>query len=194
MPLRSDRTETGNVDSDGRPGVAAQEVPGVQSSGAAGDLAIDDAAAPMRLEPTAREVLAGELEAFVLRLGDVPAAARYAALLAAVQQADIPADLVGELERLLELGLETGRFRSKYGGYPADALLRLYHRTPRGAAVAASARGVSDALAALEGQTLQSIRVAAGPPGSYTLTVETDRAHLMIRLSRGGARVDTVEV
>lgn len=151
------------------------------------------AAGPLRLEPTAREVLVTELEGLLAQLGEA-ARERYAALLEAVRAGAVPEHLAGPLEQFLELGLETGRFRGKYGGYPEESLVRLYHRTPRGTALAESARAVSAALESLAGHTLESIRVAAGAPGSYTLTVDTDRAHLLIRLTRGGARVDTIEV
>ena len=75
------------------------------------------------------------------------------------------------LEQVLELGLQAGRIRAYYGPGGEQAALKTLRRLPRGRARAESAREVSEALAALEGNVLERLSLTAVAPGSYILSV-----------------------
>jgi hypothetical protein len=98
------------------------------------------------------------------------------------------------LEPILELALQAGRIRAVYGPPGETAALRLYRKLPRGVALQASAREVSQALGSLEGHRLEGATLTAVGPGAYTLSIATDEGRLTVRLDRQGARVTSVEV
>ncbi len=81
-----------------------------------------------------------------------------------------------------------------YGPPGETAALRLYRKLPRGVALQASAREVSEALSSLQGHRLEGATLTAVGPGSYTLALATDEGRLSIRLDRQGARISSVEV
>ena len=98
------------------------------------------------------------------------------------------------LERVLELGLQTGRIRALYGPGGEQAALRLFRRLPAGAELVESARAVTAALAALGGR--RSSRCGSRPsgPGMYRLALVAGGAELAVRLDRSGARWASVGV
>ena len=51
-----------------------------------------------------------------------------------------------EVDRIVSLGLQTGRIRALYGPSGEQAALRTYRRLPSGSELTASARQVSEAL------------------------------------------------
>lgn len=141
-----------------------------------------------------RALLLPEVEGLLARLTDPTIQADYAALAEGLTAGQVSGAALRRLEQFLELGLETGRFRRQLGAIDAQALHRLYGRTPRGAAVAAALAGVNDALAALAGQTLDRLAVTAKGPGDYELALDTDHGHLTVALSPAGARLVSVEL
>lgn len=141
-----------------------------------------------------RALLLPEVEGLVGRLTDPGTQADYAALAEGLAAGKVSGPALRRLEQFLELGLETGRFRRQLGAIDAQALHRLYGRTPRGAAVAAALSGVNDAMAALAGQTLDHLAVTAKGPGDYELAIDTDQGHLTVALGPAGARLVSVEL
>ena len=148
----------------------------------------------MRINATEQELLIPEITLFARALHDPEARAPYEELRAAVEEGEVEDDLAGHLGTVLEVGLQSGRLRRFYGADGEQALARLFHRTPTGAALAEAARTVTEALAALHGQTIEDIRVSALGPGSYRLMIDTDRCQINLRFDRGGARVESVAV
>ena len=148
--------------------------------------------AELELSPAEREVLAEEVDVFARTLKDPDTRERYAQLGAAVQQGTVPADLVGFLETMLELLLQTQRVRRQHGPDAEQALLRLFHRTPRGAALAQAAREVNAALTALHGHTLESLTFTPTPRG-HNLVIDTTHCSLMLAIDRAGVRVERME-
>ena len=148
--------------------------------------------AELELSSTEREVLAEEVGAFAGTLKDPDTRERYAQLRATVEQGTVPADLVGHLETMLELVLQTQRVRRQHGPDAEQALLRLFHRTPRGAALAQAARDVNAALEALHGHTLQSLTFRPTPRG-HNLVVDTAHCSLTLAIDRAGVRVERME-
>ena len=61
-----------------------------------------------------------------------------------------------------------------------------------GKSLADSAKSVTEALTALEGQSIADIRISAVGPGSYGLTIDTDRCQISLRLDRSGVRVENL--
>ena len=53
---------------------------------------------------------------------------------------------------------------------------------------------MTEALAALEGKTLDDVKIQFTGPGSYLLTLAVDGLELSVRLDRAGARVHSVGV
>jgi len=130
----------------------------------------------------------------VKALGDSPGGMGYQALLADVEGGVVAADHVAQLENFLEMGLHTGRFRARFGALGEEALVRLFHQTPRGTVIAGSVSEVNRALAAVAGQTIERLDLSAHGPGSYALAVETDRGRLTLRLEPTGVRVGDLEL
>jgi hypothetical protein len=146
------------------------------------------------LRGEAAEVALGEAQAVLALVHDPQRRGRLADLVAAVQDGELDDDDAQALEELLELGLAGGRIRGLYGPEGEQAALKAYRRLPGGRALADGAAEVTDALVALEGKTLEHVRVQATGPGSFLVTLAVDGLELSIRLDRAGARVHSVGV
>ena len=154
----------------------------------------DAADAGLELEPLQRELLVEEAAGLRDGLRDSLARERYEALAAAAGEGAVPGHLVGALEDLLELGLETGRLRRRYTAEGEQALLRLYQRTSRGAAIQRATAEANAALEPLRGQELEAISFSARAPGSFGLTLQAARCRITLRIQRHGVWVESVEV
>jgi hypothetical protein len=119
---------------------------------------------------------------------------QLSALELAIETGVLDDDDAQSLERIIELALQAGRIRAIYGPPGEQAALRLYRKLPRGAALAESAREVTEALSSLRGSRIESAALTAVGPGSFTLSLTTDEASLSVRLDRQGARLASVEV
>jgi len=102
--------------------------------------------------------------------------------------------LAEELDRIIGLGLQTGRIRALYGPGGEQAALRTYRKLPTGKELADSAKEVNEALASLGGRSLDQISIAAVGPGAFTLSLVAGGAELSVRLDRQGARLASVGV
>ena len=98
------------------------------------------------------------------------------------------------LEEIIELGLSTGRIRGVYGPEGEQAALKTYRKLPRGRELSESTRDVTGALGALEGKTLEHVKVQAAGPGAYLLSIGVEGLELAVRLDRSGARLHSVGV
>ena len=152
------------------------------------------ASAALRLDTAAAEVALGEAQAVLALVQDTERRGRLADLVAAVQQGELGEDDAQALEEIIELGLSTGRIRGLYGPEGEQAALKTYRKLPRGKELSASTRDVTDALAALEGKTLEQVKVQAAGPGAYLLSIGVEGLELTIRLDRSGARLHSVGV
>jgi hypothetical protein len=149
--------------------------------------------APLELQPNEQEILVQDVPAFARTLKDPASQARFVALAEAVETGVVPAELHGSLETMLELALQTKAIHRRHGPDAERALSDLFFRTSRGAAQKQAARDVTRALEALAGQTIEKIAVTAAP-GRHVIAINTDRAHLILSVDRGGVQVDRVEV
>ena len=142
----------------------------------------------------AAEVALGEAQAVLAHVMEPERRGRLADLAAAVQDGELGDDEAQALEELIELGLQSGRIRSVYGPEGEQAALKTYRRLPGGRALVDSAEEVTNALAALEGKTLEEVKVQFTGPGSYLVTLAVEGLELSVRLDRAGARVHSVGV
>ena len=149
---------------------------------------------PIVLSEHAQEVALAEAQAVrALASGDTYRE-RLAELIAAIGDGEVGAEDAATLEELLELGLQSGRIRARYGPGGEQAALALYRRLPRGSELAESARQVTAALRALEGRELGSVELTAVGPGAFALSLVAGEVELSLRLDRQGARVASVGV
>jgi hypothetical protein len=140
----------------------------------------------LKLEPSEAEVLALDARAFAQALADATARVRFEQLSTAALSGDVPDELIPPLETMLELLFEKGRPSNR------AILQSVYAKTPRGKQQTVAAREVNKALRTLRGQTLEDVRITAGP-SKHTLIVETDRVRLTLELDSAGARVSSLE-
>ena len=117
---------------------------------------------------------------------DPAARARYERLATLAGSGQLPEDLVGPLETMLELLFEKGRPTNR------AVLQSVYAKTPSGRQRTAAARDVNSALRTLQGQTITELRLSSGVSG-FTLVVETDRCRVTLDLDRQGPRVASLE-
>jgi len=148
----------------------------------------------VKLHGDAAEVARGEAQAVLAVVHDPDRRGRLADLVAAVDEGELDEQDAQSLEELLELGLQSGRIRSVYGPEGEQAALKTFRRLPGGRGLADSAADVSEALAALEGRTLETVKVQSTGPGAYLVTLGVDGLELSVRLDRAGARVHSVGV
>jgi hypothetical protein len=152
------------------------------------------ASAAVKLSPAAAEVALGEAQAVLAMVQDDERRGRLADLVAAVQEGELADDEAQALEEIIELGLSTGRIRGVHGPEGEQAALKTYRKLPGGRELGDRARDVTDALAALEGKTLEQVRVQSAGPGAYLLTIGVDGLELTLRLDRSGPRIHSVGV
>ena len=148
----------------------------------------------VKLNPAAAEVALGEAQAVLALVHDGERRGRLADLVAAVEDGELGEDDAQALEEIIELGLSTGRIRGVYGPEGEQAALKTYRKLPGGKELSESTRDVTGALAALEGKTLQQVKVQAAGPGAYLLSIGVEGLELTIRLDRSGARLHSVGV
>lgn len=143
----------------------------------------------VRLKGEAAEVALGEAQAVLAMVQDEERRGRLTDLVAAVADGEVADAEAEALEELLELGLQSGRLRAVYGPGGEQAALKVFRQLPRGRELGETAREVTEALASLEGKTLETVQIQAVGPGAFLLTLGVDGLQLSIRLDRQGARV-----
>ncbi len=146
------------------------------------------------LRGEAAEVALGEAQAVLALVQEPERRGRLADLVAAVQEGELGEEEAQALEELLELGLSSGRIRGLYGPEGEQAALKTFRRLPGGRALADGAAEVTEALAALEGKTLEQVKVQAIGPGAWLVTLGVEGLELAVRLDRAGARIHSVGV
>lgn len=146
----------------------------------------------LRLSAVEQELVGAEVRAFARLQGEPAARERQAELAELVESGHLPDDRLAELAAILEIGLQSGRFRRVYGPDGEMAIVSLFQRTPRGMEVSAAAAAVTTALHALCGQVLDDVRVTALGPGAYSVLLDTRQCQVTVRLDRSGARVESV--
>jgi hypothetical protein len=154
------------------------------------------AAAPgsLALDPLQREVLFEELSTLVVSIRAPEVRASWEELAAAVDARSVAPELAGRLETILEMVLHTGRVRRMHGAEAEQALLRLFHQTPRGSAARRALQAVNETLATLEGHSLQGMLFTVQGPGAFRLGLKTDRCSLTLEIDPHGVSVESLEI
>jgi hypothetical protein len=179
-----------------------------QAAGASGAPGAVSPAEALELDEEQRAAALEEIAALAASLSDAAARARWEELARAVSagagagadgggEAGPPAltgEQVSRLESVLALTLETGRARRVQGPEAEQALLRLYRKTPGGAAVERLTREANQALAALAGQRVSRLAFSPQAPGTFKLEISTDACQLVVEVGRRGITVDSVGV
>src|SRR3954468_4182130 len=143
--------------------------------------------AAMTISGEAREVALAEAQAVLASGGE-----RFAPLVAAIDAGEIELEDEPLLESLLELGLQTGRVRAYYGPGGEQAAVSTLRRLPKGRERSDSARDVTKALQALNGQQIDAVKIAAVSPGAFTITIEAGGVEASVRLDNNGARLTSL--
>lgn len=159
-----------------------------------GRLKLDKAMATLFLDEFQKEILEREVRVFLKGLADPEAQACYANLLQKVENREVTEELSEALEGILEIVLESGRARKLYGPAGENTLTSLFQKTPHGSALVKLANEVNQALKGLESQILGGITFRSSGPGSWVLTLQTDRCELTLRIDRRGIWVDNLGV
>src|SRR3954468_13675777 len=146
----------------------------------------------VRVRGEAAEVSRAEAQAVIAMLGDGRRRERLADVLAAVDEGRVEGEDAAALGELLELGLATGRVRSVYGPEGEQAALGLFRRLPLGKELSETARELNEALAALEGRTIDKVSVSVVGPGEYGVSISTEDFEIALRLGKAGARVASI--
>ena len=146
------------------------------------------------LRGEAREVALAEIDAVRRAAADDGYREPLAALRGVVEDdGALGPDDAAELERLVAIGLQSGRIRARYGPGGEQALLRLYRTLPGGVELRQSAAAVGEALTGLQGRMLESVSLTAVGPGAFSLAVTAGGVQLRVHLDRQGARLASVE-
>lgn len=148
----------------------------------------------MKLTGDERELLMTEVAQALDHVRAPEMRVTYGELLSAVDQGEIPDDLLPPLETVLEIGLQSGRVRKVHLAPGETAARRLYARTPKGRALQGATDEVNEALRALKGHVVEEVSISQPIPGSFSLLVETEHGKLQLRLDRDGVRLQSLEV
>jgi hypothetical protein len=148
--------------------------------------------AAVTLKGEAREVALAEAQTVQSLARDETMRSRLAELVSAVDDGGVDGDSAELLESVLELGLQTGRIRAYYGPGGEQAALSTLRKLPRGRVRSESAREVSAALRALNGAQIDSVKIAAVAPGSFTVSIEAGGVEASVRLDGTGARLTSL--
>jgi hypothetical protein len=144
------------------------------------------------LKGEAREVALSEAQTVLSMAQNDEMRARLAELVSDVDDGEVREGSSELLESVLELGLQTGRIRAYYGPGGEQAALSTLRRLPRGRDRSESAREVTSALQALNGQQIDAVKIAAVAPGAFTITIEAGGVEASVRLDTNGARLTSL--
>ena len=148
----------------------------------------------MKLTEEERELLLTEVAQALDNVRAPELKVTYGELLSAVDQGEVPDELLAPLESVLELGLESGRIRKVHLAHGEMTAQRIFARTPRGRAMQGASAEVNEALRALVGHTIEEVSISQPGPGRFSLLLGTEHGRLVLRLNRSGVRLQSLEV
>ena len=146
----------------------------------------------LALKGEAREVALAEAQTVLSMAQNDEMRARLAELVSDVDDGEVDEGSTELLESVLELGLQTGRVRAYYGPGGEQAAVSTLRRLPKGRERSESAREVTAALQALNGQQIDAVKIAAVSPGAFTITIEAGGVEASVRLDQNGARLTSL--
>jgi hypothetical protein len=146
----------------------------------------------LALKGEAREVALAEAQTVLSMAQNDEMRGRLAELVSDVDEGEVGEGSTELLESVLELGLQTGRVRAYYGPGGEQAAVATLRRLPKGRERSESAREVTAALQALNGQQIDAVKIAAVSPGAFTITIEAGGVEASVRLDTNGARLTSL--
>ena len=150
--------------------------------------------ARLALRDAELEVALGEVDAVLAAVPDGEYRERLEQLRVELEAGGVGETGAAELDRLIEITLQSGRLRAVYGPGGEAAATRLYRRLPSGRELTASAREVAEALRSLSGQQLDDVSLAVNGPGAFSLGLTVGGREITVRLDRQGVRLHSVGV
>jgi hypothetical protein len=151
-------------------------------------------AAPLTVRGAELEVALGEVDAVLAAVSAGEYRERLELLRGELAGDGLGPESVLELDRLIELALQSGRLRAVYGPGGEAAATRLYRRLPSGRELSASAKDVAEVLGSLSGQVLDDVSLTVNGPGAFGLSLTVGGRELAVRLDRQGVRLHSVGV
>ena len=150
--------------------------------------------ATLALRDAELEVALGEVDAVLAAVPEGDYRERLEQLREELEAGAVGESGVAELDRLIEIALQSGRLRAVYGPGGEAAATRLYRRLPSGRELTASAREVAEVLRSLSGQPLDDVSLAVNGPGAFSLGLTVGGREITVRLDRQGVRLHSVGV
>jgi hypothetical protein len=148
----------------------------------------------LTIEQDERSILAAEARALAERLDDPEFRAPYEQMAAAVESGEVPEEVASAVGALAALALETGRARSVHGPAGVRALISVWKRTPQGVEIASEVDELNTALTALRGYPIDSVRIAATGPGSFSISIGTPDYEVRLVVDSAGIRLASLNV
>ncbi len=147
----------------------------------------------MEIDLQEKELLIREIKALT---GQIQGETRnkYLSLLEFLEKGEVPEELMGYVERLLEIGFETGRIGKVYDREDEQVFLRIYHKTLRGSRILSLLQETNRSLTTLKNQLIRNISFSLKNPGAYRLTIDTHLCHIILGIDSEGARIENIEV
>ena len=115
--------------------------------------------------------------------------APYRDLAQAARGGAVSTELIGVLERVCTVGLETGKARELGRAEAERVLVAVFHRTPRGRALREGLEALNRSLAGLADRRLRSVRAGMPHPGRCTVALELEGLSLTLEVGPDGIRV-----
>jgi hypothetical protein len=153
---------------------------------------VTEVSSTLALKGEAREVALAEAQTVLSMAQNDEMRAKLGELVADVDEGGVGEGSTELLESVLELGLQTGRIRAYYGPGGEQAAVSTLRRLPKGRERSDSARDVTAALQALNGQQIDAVKIAAVAPGAFTITIEAGGVEALVRLDTNGARLTSL--
>jgi hypothetical protein len=105
---------------------------------------------------------------------------------------DVPAGLVGLLEKVLTASLQGGRARHLYRAEGERTLVQLLLRTPMGQQMQSQVALVNQALGTLTGRPIEEARVAMRAPGHFRFDLRAGSVNIALSFNPNGVSVEAL--
>ncbi len=141
-----------------------------------------------------REPLQDALTALMSSVADEEVRRPYRELYEAAGEGIVPEYLFTALETVLEMTLQSGRARHHESPQVEQILQRLFNRTPRGIETRSSISETNRAIAALQGQIVDTCSISSNSPGVYRMKFDTDRCQITLEFNESTVSVTSVNI
>jgi hypothetical protein len=141
-----------------------------------------------------RPFLAAEARALAEQVGDGERRASYEEVARMAEAGEVPDERAATVEAVVALALETGRAHAVHGPAGVRALVSVWKETPRGEQVSQELEELNEALTALRGLPVQSVRVSPTGPGTYSVGISAGDYEMRLSVDRTAVRLRSLNV